>query len=104
MTNDGSGARCDIAVVVDQLDHPALLEVVAEQVPTGTCHLESLRAVVVAQRQERVRRGLAPRLAQAVLYRRGVADATHSDAWHSVGVSVGCLQRKRRNATESLPP
>jgi hypothetical protein len=26
MTNDGFGARYDIIVVIDQLDHPALLE------------------------------------------------------------------------------
>ena len=58
--------------------------------------LGSLRAFVVAQRRERVRRGLAPGLAQAVLYRGGVAYATHSGAWHSVGVSVGCLQKKTK--------
>jgi hypothetical protein len=38
--------------------------------------LGSLRAFVVAQRRERVRRGLAPGLAQAVLYRGGVTNAT----------------------------
>ena len=45
----------------------------------------------------------APGLAQALLY-RGMPPA-RPNAWHSmgVGISVGWLQEKRRNATESLP-